>query len=238
VSPRFCKPGLAVNADSLAQIALFAIPVILAVTFHEAAHGFVALHFGDRTAKDAGRVTLNPIRHIDLFGTIILPLVLIVTHAGFIFGYAKPVPVNFSALRNPRLDMVWVAAAGPAMNMLLAFVSAVSLYGAGALDGDSAALAGNMLLLSIQLNIMLAIFNMLPLPPLDGSKVLAAFMPASMARRYLNFGRYGMTVLLLLLIVVPILSAQSGIGFDIFGFLVQRPTDWLTRALLVAVGRG
>ena len=134
--------------------------------------------------------------------------------------------------------MVWVAAAGPAMNLALAVVSAVSLYGAGALDGENAALAGNMLLLSIQLNIMLAIFNMLPLPPLDGSKVLAAFMPASLARPYLSFGRYGMTVMLLLLIVLPILSARSGYGFDIFGFLVQRPAEWLTQALLTGIGRG
>jgi len=226
------------NAGSLAQIALFAIPVILAVTFHEAAHGFVALYFGDDTAKRAGRLTLNPIKHVDLFGTIILPLLLILSNTGFIFGYAKPVPVNFAGLRNPRWDMIWVAAAGPAMNVLLAVVSAVSLHGIGLLDGESGALLGNVLLLSVELNLMLAIFNMLPLPPLDGSKVLAAFLPPSLMRRYLNFGRYGMTVLLLLLIVLPLLSAQSGFGFDIFGWLVQRPADALTKALLSLVGRG
>jgi Zn-dependent protease len=226
------------SPESLTQIALFVIPVILAVTFHEAAHGFVALHFGDDTAKKAGRVTLNPIRHIDLFGTIILPLVLILSNTGFIFGYAKPVPVNFAALRNPRWDMVWVAAAGPGMNLLLALISAISLYGAGAIDGENAALVGNMLLLSIELNIMLAIFNMLPLPPLDGSKVLAAFLPEALVRPYLSFGRYGMTVLLLLLIVLPLLAARTGFGFDIFGVLVQRPADALTRVLLDLIGRG
>jgi Zn-dependent protease len=224
--------------DSLSQIILYAIPVILAVTFHEAAHGFVALYFGDQTAKEAGRVTLNPFRHVDLFGTIILPLLLIVANAGFIFGYAKPVPVNFGALRNPRWDMVWVAAAGPAMNMALALISALSLYAAGVLDGENGALLGNLLLFSIELNIVLAIFNMLPLPPLDGSKVIAAFLPGSLMRPYLNFGRYGMTVLLLLLIVLPLLSYRAGIGLDIFGVLVTRPAATVMHALLALVGRG
>ena len=225
-------------ADSLSQILLYAIPVILAVTFHEAAHGFVALYFGDETAKNAGRLTLNPFKHVDLFGTIILPLLLIISNAGFIFGYAKPVPVNFAGLRNPRWDMVWVAAAGPAMNMVLALISAVSLYGAGAIDGDNAALFGNLLLFSIQLNVMLAIFNMLPLPPLDGSKVIAAFLPESLMRPYLNFGRYGMTVLLLLLIVLPLISSRTGFGLDIFGVLVQRPAQTVMHLLLTLVGRG
>jgi Zn-dependent protease len=226
------------SSDSLSQIILYGIPVILAVTFHEAAHGFVALYFGDRTAKDAGRVTLNPIKHVDVFGTIILPLLLILSNAGFIFGYAKPVPVNFGALRNPRWDMVWVAAAGPGMNMLLALASALSLYGTAALDGEAAADLSNVLLFSIQLNIMLAIFNMLPLPPLDGSKVIAAFLPAPIMQRYLNFGRYGMTVLLLLLIVLPLVSYRIGFGFDIFGVLVQRPSEAAMRVLLALVGRG
>jgi Zn-dependent protease len=226
------------TVDSLSSILVYAIPVILAVTFHEAAHGFVALYFGDQTAKNAGRVTLNPFKHVDLFGTILLPLLLIALNAGFIFGYAKPVPVNFAALRNPRWNMLWVAAAGPGMNMALAFVSAVSLYGAGAIDGENAALIGNLLLFSIQLNVMLAIFNMLPLPPLDGSKVLAAFLPESLMRPYLNLGRYGMTVLLLLLIVAPMLSARGGFGLDVFGVLVARPANQVMHLLLTLVGRG
>jgi Zn-dependent protease len=225
-------------SGSLSDLILYAIPVILAVTFHEAAHGFVALYFGDMTAKNAGRVTLNPVKHVDLFGTIILPLLLIVSQAGFVFGYAKPVPVNFAALRNPRWDMIWVAAAGPGMNMVLALVSALSLYGAGAIDGENAAVFGNVLLFSIQLNVMLAIFNMLPLPPLDGSKVIAAFLPEGMMRRYLNFGRYGMTVMLLLLIVLPLVSARSGFDFDIFGLLVGRPAETVKDLLLALVGRG
>jgi Zn-dependent protease len=225
------------SLNSPTEIAVFAICAILAITFHEAAHGFVALHFGDTTAKNAGRVTLNPIKHIDLFGTIILPLLLFVS-AGFIFGYAKPVPVNFSALKNPRWDMIWVAAAGPAMNVLLAIASAILLTGIGVLDGENAALVGNALLLSIELNLILAIFNMLPLPPLDGSKVIAAFLPEPLMRRYLRFGRYGMTVLLLLVFVVPLLAARAGIRFDLFGWLVIGPADTLMRALLSLIGRG
>jgi Zn-dependent protease len=225
------------SLNSPTEIAVFAICAILAITFHEAAHGFVALHFGDTTAKDAGRVTLNPIKHIDLFGTILLPLLLYVS-AGFIFGYAKPVPVNFSALRNPRWNMIWVAAAGPAMNVALAVVSALLLTGIGVLDGENAALVGNALLLSIELNMILAIFNMLPLPPLDGSKVIAAFLPEPLRRPYLRFGRYGMTVLLLLVFVLPILAAQARIRFDIFGWLVLGPAETLTRTLLSLIGHG
>jgi Zn-dependent protease len=197
----------------------------------------VALHFGDSTAKNAGRVTLNPIKHIDVFGTIILPLLLFVS-AGFIFGYAKPVPVNYSALRNPRWDMVWVAAAGPAMNVTLAIVSVILITGIGVLDGENAALIGNALLLSIELNLILAIFNMLPLPPLDGSKVIAAFLPESLIGPYLRFGRYGMAMLLLLVFVAPILAARAGIRFDIFGWLVIGPADALMHTLLSLIGRG
>jgi Zn-dependent protease len=225
------------NPAMLTEIALFAIPVILAVTLHEAAHGFVALHFGDDTAKRAGRLTLNPFNHIDPFGTIVLPLLLILANTGFVFGYAKPVPVNFGVLKNPRWNMIWVAAAGPAMNLTLAVASALLLIEATTLEPETAALVGNMLRFSIQLNLVLAIFNMLPLPPLDGSKVLAAFLPGALARPYLNFGRYGMTVLLLLLVALPLLSARTGFGLDLFGWLVQRPADSLARGLLALTGQ-
>lgn len=218
--------------NTLIEIAVLAIPIVLAVTLHEAAHGFVALFCGDDTAKLAGRLTLNPLKHVDLFGTIILPLLLIFSHAGFLFGYAKPVPVNFGALRHPRRDMLLVAAAGPGMNMLLALLSAGLIYGVGTNSGANPDLVREAILLSVQLNVVLAIFNLLPLPPLDGSKVLAAFMPAGLMRRYLAFGRYGMALLLLVLIVVPLISARTGLGLDIFGVLVQRPADWLIRELL------
>src|ERR1700685_2406011 len=110
--------------DPFLNVAIYAIPVIIAITLHEAAHGFVARYCGDDTSEKAGRVTLNPLKHIDLFGTILLPAFLLLSKSGFLFGYAKPVPVNFAALRNPKRDMIWVAAAGPAMNILLAMISA------------------------------------------------------------------------------------------------------------------
>jgi Zn-dependent protease len=211
------------------------IPIIIAITFHEAAHGFVALYCGDDTAKRAGRLTLNPLRHIDPFGTVILPLLLIFT-AGFAFGYAKPVPVNFAALRHPRLDMVRVAAAGPAMNVVLAFISVLLISTLGSLEGETAALTGNLLLRSVELNMLLAVFNMLPIPPLDGGKVLAALLPGPGMRSYLHLERYGMVLLLLLLFVLPMLSARSGLNLDIFGYLVERPADFLSRSLLRLVG--
>jgi Zn-dependent protease len=223
------------NTGSLAEIALFVIPIIIAITFHEAAHGFVALWCGDDTAKRAGRLTLNPIRHIDLFGTVILPLLLIFT-VGFAFGYAKPVPVNFGALRHPRLDMVRVAAAGPAMNVVLAFVSALLIRTLGAFEGDTAALIGNLLLQSVSLNLLLAVFNMLPIPPLDGGKVLAAILPGAGMRAYLHLERYGMLLLLALLFVLPMLSARSGLNFDFFGSLVEQPARFLTDGLLRIMG--
>src|SRR5438270_2354505 len=130
--PSRAKRGVAL-ADSVRtveEIALVAIPVIIAITLHEAAHGYVARHFGDDTAERAGRISLNPLRHVDLFGTVLLPGFLLLSHAGFLFGYAKPVPVNFAALRHPKRDMIWVAAAGPGMNVLLALISALLLYAA------------------------------------------------------------------------------------------------------------
>ncbi len=222
--------------NTLVEIAVLAIPIVLAVTFHEAAHGFVALYCGDDTAKRAGRLTLNPLRHVDLFGTILLPLLLILSHAGFLFGYAKPVPVNFGALHHPRRDMLLVAAAGPTMNILLALVSTALIYGVASGAGGTPAMVQNAMLLSVQLNIVLAIFNLLPLPPLDGSKVLAAFMPTPVMRPYLAFGRYGMALLLLVLIVLPLLAQRTGFGVDVFGVLVQRPADWVARGLLGGVG--
>ena len=222
---------------NLTEIALFVVPIVLAVTLHEAAHGFVALHFGDDTAKNAGRLTLNPLKHVDPFGTIILPLLLIVSNAGFLFGYAKPVPVNFNALRNPRWDMLWVAIAGPVTNIALAVISTLLLVGVDASVSSPSQMIQSVILLSVELNVVLAVFNMLPLPPLDGSKVLAAFLPARVMRPYLAFGRYGMALLLLVLIVFPLVAQRTGLRLDIFAVLVQRPANWLVQTLLAVTGR-
>lgn len=220
------------DLNVLTEIALFAIPVVIAITFHEAAHGYTALYFGDDTAKKEGRLSLNPLRHIDPFGTVILPLMLYL-FGGFLFGYAKPVPVNFRQLRNPRWDMIWVAAAGPGMNILLAVVSAVLLR--FVTGGAPDELLSNMLLVSIQLNIVLAVFNLLPLPPLDGSKVVAPFLPWPIAERYLSLGRFGMLFLLIILVLLPTISDRTGI--DVFGWLVERPAHYIEDLLLTSVSR-
>ena len=146
------------------------VPAILAITLHEAAHGFAARWFGDDTAARLGRVSLNPLKHIDLFGTILLPALLLLMRSPFLFGYAKPVPVNFHALRNPRRDMVWVAAAGPATNLLLATAAGLMAHLIGFLPGgvDRWFRFLQNLVNAIDLNVVLAVFNMLPLPPLDG----------------------------------------------------------------------
>ena len=223
------------SPELLYDILLLAIPVIIAITFHEAAHGYVALHFGDSTAKDAGRVTLNPLKHVDPFGTILLPALLYFT-AGFLFGYAKPVPVKFGQLRNPRWDMIWVAIAGPAMNIALAIVSAILLriVITQGLPEDSPIV--QVLVSSVQLNAILAVFNMLPMPPLDGSKVVAPFLPISLARPYLALEGLGMIILLLLIFVAPMLAQRSGIDFDVMGPLVLDPAQAVVRTILSVVG--
>jgi Zn-dependent protease len=223
------------SPELLNNILMLAIPVIVAITFHEAAHGYVALHFGDTTAKDEGRVTLNPLKHIDPFGTVLLPAVLYFT-AGFLFGYAKPVPVKFGNLRNPRWDMIWVAIAGPAMNILLAVVSAILLRIALTQGQTEESLFVQVLMASVYINAILAVFNMLPLPPLDGSKVVAPFLPIALARPYLEFERFGMLLLLLLIFILPMLAQRSGIDFDLLGILVLEPAQAVVRTILAMVG--
>ncbi len=221
----------------ITQILMFAIPAIVAITFHEAAHGYVANYFGDDTAKKAGRLTLNPVKHVDPFGTIILPLILFLSSGGrIIFGYAKPVPVNFSQLKNPRWNMLLVAFAGPAMNIVLAVVSAILLRIAFSAGGIDNTVLTDLLKRSIGLNALLAIFNMLPVPPLDGSKVIAPLLPYSIARPYLALEPFGMVILLLLIFVVPMLGARSGMNFDFFGALVFGPAEVLITAIYTLVG--
>jgi Zn-dependent protease len=221
------------DIDVLYNLILLAIPVIVAITFHEAAHGYVALHFGDSTAKDEGRVTLNPLKHIDPFGTILLPAMLYFT-AGFLFGYAKPVPVKFGQLRNPRWDMIWVAIAGPAMNITLAVVSAILLLTLTGGPGDNSPLA-QVLFTSLYLNAVLAVFNMLPLPPLDGSKVLAPLLPIALAQPYLALERFGM-LFLLLIFLAPIVAQRAGIDFDVMGPLVLQPAQEIVVTILRVLG--
>jgi Zn-dependent protease len=191
----------------LPKILLWAGPVLIAVIFHEIAHGYVAYRLGDPTAAQAGRLTLNPIAHIDLFGTIIMPLLLIVSGAPFLFGYAKPVPVNFLNLHHPRRDMVLVALAGPGMNLLLAGLAALVLHlfllPAAQTSTDGVAALGlivaiRILYLFVLMNVGLAVFNMLPLPPLDGGRVATGLLPRGPALALARLEPYGMLIILLL----------------------------------------
>src|SRR4029077_14919904 len=163
---------------------IWVIPLIIAITFHEAAHGYVARFFGDNTAWQFGRVTLNPFKHIDPVGTVLLPALLFVTRSPFLFGYAKPVPVNFGALRNPRRDMIFVAAAGPAMNFILAVIAALLFHLVSYLPDTAEQWVAENLKNGLVINVILAIFNLLPLPPLDGGRIVVGLLPDRIARRF------------------------------------------------------
>ena len=214
------------------------VPVLLAITLHEAAHGFVALRFGDDTALREGRVTMNPLKHVDPFGTIFLPAVLILLRSPFLFGYAKPVPVNFGRLRHPRRDMVWVAAAGPAMNVLLAILSALLFYTVEWFPVGSSRWVAENLVHSIQLNAVLCVFNMLPLPPLDGGRVAVGILPNALAFPLARLEPYGIPILLLVLFVLPLIGTQAGYDLNLVGPLIAAPTRALIELVLTITGQG
>jgi Zn-dependent protease len=191
--------------DSLIQtLAIYAIPVLFAITLHEAAHGYVARHFGDATAYKAGRVSLNPLRHIDPIGTILVPLsILIVSKlaggGAMLFGWAKPVPVNFSRLRNPKRDMLWVAAAGPLMNLVMALGWAALLKLVAVSPENAYTLPmGEMALVGIEINAVLMLLNLLPIPPLDGGRIAVSLLPHDLAWKFARLEPYGMPILLVL----------------------------------------
>jgi Zn-dependent protease len=214
------------------------IPVLLAITLHEAAHGFVAHHFGDDTAWQLGRVSLNPLKHIDPFGTLLLPALLLLTHAPFLFGYAKPVPVKFGQLRNPRRDMVWVAAAGPAMNLALAIVAALLLHLVGLLPAGADQWVLRNLANAININVILAVFNLMPLPPLDGGRVAVGLLPNVIAAPLARLAPYGMGIVIGAFFLLPILAAQVGLHLNLFAQLVERPTAAIIDTILRLTGTG
>lgn len=196
--------------ESIQSVLVWALPVLTAVILHEIAHGYVALRLGDPTASSLGRLTLNPLRHVDPVGTILLPLMLVLTHAGFVFGWARPVPVNFGLLRNPKRDMVLVAAAGPATNLVLAALSALVYRFLASLefdpDGSFTAVAITVLTpvalmakASVLVNVGLAVFNMIPIPPLDGGRVVTGLLPRPQAIAFAQLERYGLLIVMALL---------------------------------------
>ena len=203
---------------------VIAVPIIVAITFHEASHGFVAWRLGDDTAYRLGRVTFNPLRHIDPIGTIALPAFLYyvtsLTGHPFTFGYAKPVPVNFRQLRNPRRDMVLVAAAGPASNLVLAIASGLLLHAAPSEGSTLATLVFSALAISITVNVILGLFNMIPLPPLDGGRVAVGLLPYPLAIRLARLERHGIFIVLGLVILLPWIGRQMGMDLDIIGWIL------------------
>ena len=194
--------------------------IILAITLHEASHGYVAWKLGDDTAYRLGRVTFNPLRHIDPLGTIILPALLVFT-TGFMFGYAKPVPVNFRRLNNPRRDMVLVAAAGPAMNFLIALASAIALRLIPETATMTTSIISEILIYSIFFNVIIAIFNMIPLPPLDGGRVAVGLLPYPLSLYLARLERYGMVILLIALIGLPMIGQQMGTDLNVFRWFIM-----------------
>ncbi|MCB1914762.1 MAG: site-2 protease family protein [Rhodocyclaceae bacterium] len=187
--------------ELISTLAIWALPVLLAITLHEAAHGYVARHFGDPTAEQAGRITLNPLRHIDPVGTLLVPgLILALSAGGMLFGWAKPVPVSFGRLRRPKADMLWVAAAGPLANLAMAIGWAlVFLLGRQLAGSDYALPMLKMADAGMQINAILMILNLLPVPPLDGGRIAVSLLPGRLAVSYAKLEPFGFPILLLLL---------------------------------------
>ena len=221
---------------TLYDFSVWVLPLVIAITFHEAAHGFVAHRLGDDTAYKLGRVSFNPLRHIDPFGTLIMPAILLLSHSPFLFGYAKPVPVNFRALRDPRIGMVLVALAGPATNIALALVAAVALHGVGLLPDNAAQWLFDNLKNALVINVILAIFNMMPIPPLDGGRVAVGLLPRALALPLSRLEPFGMLILIGVLILLPLAGSQFGLNLDVISAILRTSTGYVIWLILLLSG--
>lgn len=221
---------------SFYALSVWVIPLVIAITFHEAAHGFVAHRLGDDTAWQLGRVSFNPLKHIDPFGTLLLPAFLLLSHSPFLFGYAKPVPVNFRRLKNPRIDMVWVALAGPATNIVLALAAAAGFHLLGLAPANSGQWIFDNLKNAVLINVVLAIFNMMPIPPLDGGRVAVGLLPNALAIPLSRLEPYGMLILIGFLIILPMLGNQLGLNLDIISSILRTATGYVIQLLLLVTG--
>jgi Zn-dependent protease len=223
---------------TLYDFSVWVLPLVIAITFHEAAHGYVAHRLGDNTAYDLGRVSFNPIRHIDPFGTLIMPAILLMSHSPFLFGYAKPVPVNFRALNNPRIGMVLVALAGPATNIALALAAAAAFHAVDLLPDNAAQWVEDNLKNALVINVILAIFNMLPIPPLDGGRVAVGLLPRALAAPLSRLEPFGMLILIGLLILLPLAGSQFGLNLDVISAILRTVTGYVIRLILIVTGNG
>lgn len=220
-------------------ISVWTIPVLLAVTLHEAAHGWVAWKLGDDTAKVMGRVTFNPFKHIDLVGTVLLPAALLFVSGGkMMFGYAKPVPVNFFRLHNPRRDMVLVALAGPVTNVLIALAAALLAHTLPMIPADVAAWLLENIKNALWINCLLAVFNMWPIPPLDGGRVAVGLLPRLLALPLARLENIGMFIVLGVLFLLPWMGDQVGMNLNVFWWLVGQPALYLQSFILTLAGLG
>jgi Zn-dependent protease len=223
------------NQNLVFQIAVWVVPLVIAIVFHEVAHGLVAKRLGDTTAEERGRLTLNPFKHVDPFGTVILPLILAISHAP-VFGWAKPVPVNYARLRHPRRDMVLVALAGPGMNLLLALLGAIILavtlsVSSNPNSATTVLIAGNALNF-VLINIFLGVFNLLPVPPFDGGHVVEGLLPPPLAIGFRKIGRYSLLVFVMLLLVLPAISPKA----DVIGRVVSPLVGHIATGMLALFG--
>lgn len=224
--------------ETLYTASTWILPALLAITLHEAAHGFVAWWMGDPTAKAAGRLSLNPLRHVDPMGTVVLPAMLLLVKAPFLFGWAKPVPVDFRNLPSPRRDMAVVAAAGPGINLIQAYIAMLLFHLLPLTGGEIDPWLARNLNNAIAINLILCVFNLIPLPPLDGGRVAVGLLPLPLARPLARLERYGMVILLILLLAVPLAASQFGIDWNPLFGVIEPIVVWLQDLLLVLSGHG